>query len=120
TALTADGLIYAKYVFKSHYMASPNLRWIFNRTVVREIRKLKDGNGQYIWQDGLAGTPDSILEAPYLMSEYAPSTMTTGLYAGILGDFTWYWVAESLRFELKRLDELFAMTNQVGFVGRLE
>ena len=54
------------------------------------------------------------------MSEYAPSTFTTGLYVGIIGDFQWYWIAESLRFELQRLDELYAATNQVGFIGRLE
>ena len=120
TAVTADGLINAKFNQKSQYMASPNLRWVFHRTVVRDIRKLKDGNGQYLWQAGLAGTPDSILEVPYLMSEYAPNTMTTGLYVGIIGDFTWYWIAESLRFELQRLDELYAATNEVGFVGRME
>ena len=120
TAITADGLINAKYNLKAQYMASPNLRWIFSRTAVRNIRKLKDGNGQYLWMAGLAGTPDSILEVPYLMSEYAPSTFTTGLYVGIIGDFTHYWIAESLRMELQRLDELYAATNQVGFIGRME
>lgn len=120
TAVSADGLINAKFNLKSQYMASPSLRWILNRTVVRDIRKLKDGNGQYIWQAGLAGTPDSILEVPYLMSEFAPNTMTSGLYVGIIGDFSNYWIAESLRMELQRLDELYAATNQVGFVGRLE
>lgn len=120
TTIGADGLINCKFSLKSQYMASPSTRWIFHRTAVRDIRKLKDGNGQYLWQAGLAGTPDMILEVPYLMSEFAPSTFTTGLYVGIIGDFTWYWIAESLRFELQRLDELYAATNQVGFVGRLE
>jgi HK97 family phage major capsid protein len=120
TAITADGLINAKYSLASQYLMSANLRWIFHRTAVRNIRKLKDGNGQYLWQAGLGGTPDSILEVPYIMSEYAPSTFTTGQYVGIIGDFRWYWIAESLRFELQRLDELYAATNQVGFIGRLE
>ena len=120
TAVQTDGLIHCKFGLKAQYMASPNLRWVFHRTVVRDIRKLKDGNGQYLWQAGIGGTPDTILEVPYLMSEYSPNTMTTGLYVGIIGDFTWYWIAENLRFELQRLDELYAATNQVGFIGRME
>ncbi len=120
TDITADGLINCKYDLKAQYMASPSLRWVFSRTAVRNIRKLKDGNGQYLWQAGLAGTPDSILEVPYLMSEYVPSTFTSGLYVGILGDFRHYWIAESLKMELQRLDELYAATNQVGFIGRME
>ena len=120
TAVTADGLINNKYNLKAQYMASPSLRWIFNRTVLRDIRKLKDGNGQYLWIAGLAGSPDTILEVPYLMSEYAPNTMTTGLYVGLLGDFRWYYIVESLKMELQRLDELYAAASQVGFVGRME
>jgi len=120
TNLTADGLINAKYNLASQYMASANLRWVFHRTVVRNIRKLKDGSGQYLWTAGLSGAPDTILEVPYEMSEYAPSTFTASQYLGIIGDFQWYWIAESLRFELQRLDELYAATNQVGFIGRLE
>lgn len=90
TTIQPDGLIHCKFGLKAQYMASPNTRWVFNRTVVRDIRKMKDGNGQYLWQAGLGGTPDTVLEVPYLMSEYAPNTMTSGLYVGIIGDFTWY------------------------------
>lgn len=121
TAITADGLINAKYNLASQYLMSANLRWIFHRTAVRNIRKLKDGNGNYLWQPGLAaGVPNSILDVPYEMSEYAPSTFTTGLYVGLIGDLRWYWIAESLRVEIQRLDELYAATNQVGFISRLE
>jgi HK97 family phage major capsid protein len=120
TAITADNLINNKFNLKAPYMASPNTRWIFHRDAVRNIRKLKDGNGQYIWQAGLAGTPDTILEVPYLMSEFAPNTFTSGLYVGLIGDLTFYWIAESLRMEIQRLDELYAATNQVGFIGRME
>jgi predicted phage gp36 major capsid-like protein len=120
TNLTGDGLINAKFSLKAPYMASPSLRWIFHRLVVRNIRKLKDGNGQYLWAAGLTGKPDTILEVPYVMSEYAPSTFTTGLYVGIIGDFSFYWIADSLNLQIQRLDELYAETNQVGFIGRSE
>lgn len=118
--IKADGLINAKFSLKSQYQGSPNTRWMFHRTAVRNIRKLKDGNGQYLWQMGLAGAPDTILEVPYLMSEFAPSTFTTGLYVGIIGDFTFYYIADSLALEFQRLDELYAGNSQVGFIARLE
>ncbi|HEX9344232.1 MAG TPA: phage major capsid protein [Actinomycetota bacterium] len=120
TNLTADGLINAKFSLKAPYMASPSVRWIFHRTAVRNIRKLKDGNGQYLWAAGLGGKPDTILEVSYAMSEYAPSTFTTGLYVGIIGDFSFYWIADALNLQIQRLDELYAETNQVGFIGRSE
>ena len=66
------------------------------------------------------GQPDRILDLPFYESEYVPNTFTTGLYVAILGDFSFYWVADALDFTIQRLVELYAATNQVGFIGRLE
>ena len=52
------------------------------------------------------------------MSEHAPNTFTTGLYLGIFGDFRHYWIADSMSFAVQRLVELYAETDQTGFVGR--
>lgn len=117
TAVTADGLINAKFGLKSQYRAKA--RWIFHRDLVKMISKLKDGEGQYLWKPGLlAGEPDMLLGIPILESEYAPSTCTTGLYVGILGDFSYYWIAELQNLEIQRLNELYAGTSQIGFIGR--
>ncbi len=119
TTIEADNLIHSKYTLKPQYHQAA--RWMFHRNVVRDIRKLKDGNGQYLWQAGLVGDrPSTILETPFVMSEYAPSIMTSGLYCGILGDFSFYWIVDALNVEVQRLDELYAATNQVGFIGRME
>lgn len=119
TALTADGLINAKYALEAQWLMNPNLRWIFHRNVVRDIRKLKDGNGVYIWQPGLlVDRGDRILDVPLIMSEFAPSTMTAGQYVGIIGDFSYYWIVDSFGLEIQRLVELYAATNQDGFHGR--
>lgn len=119
TAITVDGLIEAQYSVKEGYQR--NAEWIFSRTAVKNIRKLKDGDGQYIWAPGLAGgQPATILDKPFHMSEYAPSTFTTGLYVGLYGDLKYYWIADALTLTLKRLNELYALTNQIGFIARLE
>ena len=119
TAFTADGLINAKYSIKGAYY--PSLRWVFHRDAVKMLAKLNDGEGQYMWQGSIVGgAPDRLLGFPALISEYAPNTVTTGLYVGILGAFQNYWIAEALGVQIQRLDELYAETNQVGFIMRSE
>lgn len=119
TAPTGNGLINAKFSLKAGYWNSAN--WIFHRDVMKEIVKLKDDNGQYMFRESLrAGEPDTLLGRPVRMSEYAPNTMTTGQYVGMLGDFSHYWIIDALQMQLQRLEELYAETNQIGFIGRYE
>tara|TARA_R110002074_G_scaffold21173_5_gene66091 strand:+ start:10534 stop:11781 length:1248 start_codon:yes stop_codon:yes gene_type:complete len=119
TAITFDGLINAKYSVKSGYW--PKSEWVFHRDAVKQLTKIKDLEGQYIWRDGVkAGEPDRLLNAPINMSEYAPNTFTTGLYVGLFGDLSTYWIADALDLQIQRLTELYAETNQDGFIGRME
>lgn len=121
TDFTADGLIDAKFTLKAAYWNRPSTRWLLHRDGLRKIRKLKDSTNQYLWTPGLAGgEPDRILDIPYIISEYAPNTFTTGLYVAVLGDLSYYWIAESMAFEIQRLNELYAESNQVGYIGRQE
>lgn len=117
--ITADALIAAKYNQKIQYWK--RLKWIYNRTVLQLIRQLKDANGQYLWvPGGFGGESDTLLDLPVMMSEYAPNTVSTGNYIGILGDFSFYWIADSETMQIQRLVELYAAANQVGFIARME
>ena len=119
TSPTFDGLISAKYALKAQYWNRAD--WIFHRDVLAVISKLKDGDGQYIWRESVRdGEPDRLLGRPVMMSEYAPNTLTTGLYVGMLGDYSNYWIADALDMIVQRLVELYAETNQTGFIGRAE
>jgi len=60
------------------------------------------------------------LGRPYKMSEYCPNTFESGKYVGIIGDFKNYWIADALSMRIQRLNELYAASNQIGFIGRLE
>lgn len=117
TDFTFDGLIDAKDKVRSEYW--PNCSWLFNQQSMKRIRKLKDGEGRYIWEPSVkAGDPDVILDRPYKMSDYVPSTFTSGLYVGMFGDFSYYWLVQFNLTYVQRLDELYAETNQVGIIGR--
>jgi HK97 family phage major capsid protein len=119
TAITLDGLTEALYSIKAQY--HPKLVWIFHRAAIKMLRKIKDGEGQYIWQPDTTGNaPDRILGKPYKMSEYCPSTFSASQYVGIIGDFSNYWIADALDMRIQRLNELYAATNQIGFIGRME
>ncbi len=119
TAFTADGLKNAKYALKGAYW--PRAKWLFHRDAVKMLAKLKDLENRYLWQSSVQlGQPDMLEGVPLYTSEYAPNTFTAGLYVGILGDFSYYHTADALDFGIQRLNELYAETNQTGFIGRLE
>lgn len=122
TGFTGDGLIDARYSIKEGYVRDSSTRWLFNRDAIKLIRKIKNAvDGQYIWQPGITGgAPDRILEIPYVISDYCPNTFTNGLYGGMLGCFKYYWIVDALDMQIQRLVELYAETNQTGFIGRQE
>lgn len=117
TAMTGDGLKNAKFALKGQYWS--RAAWMFHRDGVKQISKLKDAENRYLWEVSTQiGEPDRLLGIPVKMSEYMPNTFTTGLYVGIIGDFSFYHIAEDMTFSVQRLNELFAGNNQVGFIGR--
>lgn len=119
TALTFDSLIAAKYSVKAQYW--PAARWMFHRDAVKKISLLKDGDQQYLWRPSVReGEPDTILGHGMMVSEYVPNTFTAGLYVGLFGDFSNYWTCDALDMQVQYLDQLYAETNQDGFILRYE
>jgi len=119
TDVTFDGLTSVKYALKLQYWL--RARWLFHRNAVERIAKLKDSNGQYLWRESTrAGEPDRLLGFPVMISEYVPNTFTAGQYVGMLADFSHYWIVDALDMQIQRLVELYAETNQTGFIGRRE
>ena len=115
TAVTADELMDLFYSLKSPYRK--NAVWILNDSTIKAIRKLKDNNGQYLWQPSLvAGTPDTILGRPVKTSTYMPA-IAAGAKTIAFGDFSYYWIADRQGRSFKRLNELYAANGQVGFLG---
>ena len=64
----------------------------------------------------VAGTPDTILNRPVLTSAYMPE-ISAGNKTVVFGDFKYYWIADRQGRRFKRLNELFAVTGQIGFVA---
>lgn len=113
TKITADELLDLFFSLKTGY--SRNATWVMNYSTIKEIRKLKDGNGNYIWTPALTvGAPDLLLGRPVVTADAMP-TIATGNKTIIFGDFHYFWVADRQRRTVQRLNELFALTGQIGF-----
>lgn len=113
TAITVDELLDLFYSLKSPYRKKAI--FTMNDATVKLIRKLKDGNGQYLWQPSITvGEPDTILNRPVKTSSYVPIA-ASGTKPIAFGDFGYYWVADRQGRSFQRLNELFAATGQVGF-----
>lgn len=114
-AITVDEVLDLFYSLKSPYRKKAV--FVMNDATVKAIRKLKDGQGQYLWQPALtANTPDSILNRPVHTSAYVP-TIAAGSKSVAFGDFGYYWIADRQGRSFKRLNELFATTGQIGFMA---
>jgi HK97 family phage major capsid protein len=115
TAITLDEVLDLFYSLKAPYRNKAV--FVMNDATIKAIRKLKDGNGQYLWQPSVqAGTPDTILNRPLYTSSYVP-TIEAGAKTMVFGDFSYYWVADRQGRVFKRLNELYAVTGQVGFIA---
>ena len=113
TAVTFDEIMDLYHSLKSPYRNKAV--FVANDLTVKSLRKLKDANGQYLWQPSLvAGTPDTVLGRPVYVSGYMPQ-MAAGAKVMAFGDFSYYWINDRQGRTFVRLDELFAQTDQVGF-----
>jgi len=115
TAITADEAISLVYALKSPYRR--NAKFLMNDATVSLLRKLKDGNGAYLWQPSVqAGQPDKLLGYEIHSSPYVP-TVAAGAYTIAFGDFNNYWIADRTGRTVQRLNELYSTNGQVGFVS---
>ena len=113
--VTMDEVIDLFYSLRAPYRR--NAVFIMNDATVKALRKLKDGQGVYLWQPAVtAGTPDTILNRPVYTSGFMP-TLAAGNKTILFGDLGYYWVADREGRSFKRLNELYAPTGQVGFLA---
>jgi len=95
-----------------------NAVWIMNTAILKDIMKLKDKNGQYLWHESIrVGEPSTLLGLPVIESEFAPSAKTANSYMIVLGDMSKYKFAYWKGLDVTVAKELFAGKNQVGFFG---
>ena len=115
TAVTFDEIFDLYYALKSPYRKKA--KFLCNEALLLQLMKIKDKNDNYIWKPSLeVGKPDTVLSRPIITSSYMPA-IAKGEKALLFGDFSYYWIADRQNRTFKRLNELYARTDQVGFIS---
>lgn len=104
-AFTADNLIDLFFSVIAPYRNSSSCSWLMRDATLASVRKLKDTQGQYLWQPSIqVGAPDTLLGKP-VYTDPNVAAVATSAKSVIFGDFAAYFVrmAGGVRFE--RSDE---------------
>lgn len=120
SSLTADGVIDIAYSIPSQY--DRNSKWFFNKQTEKEIRKLKDDTGQYLWPvvsqvGNLGAAPRELLGYPVVRDEFIPG-VEAGEYPIVFGDLSGYLIVDRVGLSVQRLDERYAEKNITVLLAR--
>ena len=117
TAVTFDEIIDLINSVDPAYQASASFGLAMNNSTKAAIRKLKDSNGQYLWQAGLtANDPDTILGKPVVVLQEM-ADIATGEKTIIAGDMSKFVIRDAGPVRLARMDERYRDYDQTGFVA---
>ena len=112
-----DSLIEAQVSLDPAYEAAGSVGWMFNKTTLGEIRKLKDTQNRYHWQPGLrAGEPDLLLGDMYVVNQDMPAPAGTNRMI-LYGDFSSFIIRDAGAMRLRVLNELYAETDEIGMIA---
>ena len=107
--LIADELIDLFHSIDPAYRASASsLAYMMNDRTLAAMRKLKDGQGNYLWQMGniQQGIPQTLNNVRVVVNQDMPD-MTTGNKAILFGDFKQYYVRKVMQPTLGIMRERF-------------
>lgn len=94
--------------------------WMMQDGIVKVISKLKDDNGNYLWQPSIvAGTPDRLLNYPVHVNQAMASSLLGSAKTVLFGDLKKYYVRDCTGITVRRLVERFADYNQTAFIAFL-
>lgn len=103
-------------VIDLYFSVDPEFRengvWIMNDATALSMRKLKDGDGFYLWNHN----SDTILGKPVYISNYMPDA-EAGSKPVAFGDFSYYWMIERDPVSLLTMKEKFIANGQIGYLA---
>ncbi len=117
--ITTDELIDLQMKLPTQYQQ--NAVFVMHRDVLKEVRKLKDGQGNYILQpDFRTAFGWTILGRPVHLSDNMDKEITTGKEVILYADFSGYAVKMTKNVEIQLLQEKYATQYALGIVSYVE
>lgn len=109
-AITYDDVIGLYFSVKKEYRK--NGVWMMNDETALTLRTLKDADGNYLWNHA----NDTILGKRVVICNAMPS-VAAGAKPIAFGDFSYYWIVQRIGFTAKIMEELYALRQQIGYLG---
>ena len=114
--INADELIDLQECVPDEYQA--DAIWVMNRSTRKAIRKLKDGQGNYLLEkDSTAKWGYRLMDKDVYCSDNMPVLGTAGKNVVMYGDFSGLAVKEGEKTEIQVLTERFATQHAIGVVA---
>ena len=115
-AIAYEEVLDLVHTVDSAYRESGSFRLQFHDSTLAALRKLKDGNGSYIFAAGAMGAPATILDYPYICNNAMPQ-LSDGSGAKVVaaGDFSRYYLRDVVSPTVVRAEELFIGCGLIGF-----
>lgn len=111
--VTFDNLIDVQHALPRSYR--DRATWLTSDAIVKILRKVKDNDGKYIWQESvIPGAPSTILGRPVEVSDYAP-TPAVSTKSIVFGDLKAYHIRDRLGMQVLRLNERYAELGKVAW-----
>ncbi len=99
------------------YREQPGAGFMGADSIIKHLRKIKDGNGNYMWQDGMrTGTPNTLYGYPFTINT-AMAAIAASAKVLLFGDLAQYHVRTVAGMVLRRLVERYAEKDQTGFMA---
>lgn len=119
TTYTGDELIDIVHSVDPAYRIPNGTGWMMNDTTVKAIRKILVAAeaAHYAWQPGMqAGLPDMLFGFPVTINQDMASPATTAKTI-VFGQLNKYKIRDAGAIRVRRTDDLYLATDQVGFVA---
>lgn len=112
SAVTADGLLDTLFALRAPYRAGAT--WLMSSTTMRDVSKLKDGEGNYLFQPAMSvGSSPMLLGYPIAVEENMP-TVEAGALPVAFGNFdVAYTIVD--RPEMRWVNDVVTTKGQVKF-----
>jgi HK97 family phage major capsid protein len=110
--ITFDDVIDLYYSLKVPYRE--NAVWLMSEEACSELKKFKTHSGFYLW-DKSTGKPDLFLGKPVYTTTQL-GLIESGSKPILFGDFSYFWIAERGKRNIKRLSEKYADEGMIGYL----
>lgn len=121
TAIAFDEIIDLEHSLDPSRRNMAGVGYMFHDNILKALRKLKDGEGRYLWQAGAnTGAPDTLNQYRYTINQDMQSSIATGTTTVLFGQLTAYKIRQVNSIRLYRLVERYRENDQDAFLAFIE